>query len=330
MPADRLKPSPPRPAAQQQAPRGHAAVHRAVLEALRGADLRRAAERSGMTPADLEAAVEVYHRAGQQALAEQSGWWQANVEFTAWEDADQTAAQRLFPSLYESGAEWWFIRKYPCWRIRLRADSTATRAAVGRTLEELTRGGHLRTWTTGIYEPEVPAFGGPVGMEIAHRLFPADSRSVLEHVSRERGALGRRELSILLCVTLMRAAGLEWFEQADVWDRVCRERPLPEGVSTERLRELAGTVRVLLLADTVREGSMFGSGGPAEHVSAWAQEFRSAGEDLWTSWRSGNLERGLRALVCYHVIFHWNRMGLTSATQSVLAHAAKEAVLETD
>ena len=128
--------------------------------------------------------------------------------------------------------------------------------------------------------------------------------------------------------TALRKAGLEWYEQADAWDRVCRERPLPEGVPAERLRELSRNIRVLLLADTTSDGGVFGPDASAENVSAWARTFRSAGEQLRTSGRSGTLERGLRELVSYHVIFHWNRMGLASITQSALAHAAKMAILE--
>lgn len=321
MPADQLTPSP-----------DSATLHGAVLEVLGGAELGQVAHRTEVSAPDLRAAVEVFTRAGRQALTEQSGWWQANVEFTAWENADEVALDHLAPALRQSGAPWWFIRKHPCWRIRMHAGPGAVRDAVSQGLEELTRLGHLRGWSTAVYEPEVPAFGGPVGMEIAHRLFHVDSQALLDHgfgEHGEHGDLGPRELSVLLCVTLMRGAVLEWYEQADVWDRVCRERPLPEGVPAARLRELSENVRVLLLADTSSDGAMFGTEGSAAHVNVWAQAFRSAGEQMKACGRSGTLERGLRELVGYHVIFHWNRMGLASNTQSALAHAAKAAILET-
>lgn len=330
MPADRLNSSLCWAVVAQNGgtPDNGATLHRAVLKVLGGAEPGQVAERAGVSAVDLRAAVEVFNRAGRQALAEQSGWWQVNVEFTTWESADQIALEHLAPALWQSSVAWWFIRKHPCWRIRLHAGSGELRANVSRALDELTRADHLRGWSTGIYEPEMPAFGGSVGMEIAHRFFHADSQALLDHKFGATVDLGPRELSVLLCVTLMRGAGLEWYEQADVWDRVCRERPLPAGVPTERLRELSQNIRVLLLADTASGGGMFGPGGSAENVSAWAQTFQLAGEEMRVSGRSGTLERGLRELVSYHVIFHWNRMGLASVTQSALAHAAKAAILE--
>ena len=35
---------------------------------------------------------------------------------------------------------------------------------------------------------------------------------------------------------------------------------------------------------------------------------------------------GLRDVLAHHVIFHWNRLGLATPTQAVLAHAAADAV----
>lgn len=332
MPADRLNPFPPRavPAGgeSRESKPDSGKTYTAVIEVLGGADPDQTAQRSGLSAVELRAAVEVFRHAGRRALAEQNGWWQINVEFTTWESAEQVALEHLAPILRRCGVAWWFIRKHPCWRIRLDSSAEPLRNTVGQALEELTLNGYLQGWGSRIYEPEVPAFGGPVGMNIAHGLFHADSQSLLDHKFGVETDLGPRELSVLLCVTLMRGAGLEWYEQADAWDRVCRERPLPEGVPAERLRELSRNIRVLLFADTTSDGGVFGPGACAENVNAWARTFRSAGEQLRTSGRSGTLERGLRELVSYHVIFHWNRMGLASVTQSALAHAAKAAILE--
>ncbi|WP_313949438.1 lantibiotic dehydratase C-terminal domain-containing protein, partial [Frankia sp. AvcI1] len=50
------------------------------------------------------------------------------------------------------------------------------------------------------------------------------------------------------------------------------------------------------------------------------------GEKLRTLRENGTLTRGIRAVIALHVIFHWNRLGLTATTQAGLARAAKEAV----
>lgn len=39
------------------------------------------------------------------------------------------------------------------------------------------------------------------------------------------------------------------------------------------------------------------------------------------------MTRGLRDIMAYHVIFHWNRLGLSVRMQSALASAAQAAVL---
>jgi hypothetical protein len=41
----------------------------------------------------------------------------------------------------------------------------------------------------------------------------------------------------------------------------------------------------------------------------------------------GTLERGLRDILAHHVIFHWNRLGLTAASQSIVARAALETIM---
>jgi len=39
------------------------------------------------------------------------------------------------------------------------------------------------------------------------------------------------------------------------------------------------------------------------------------------------LERGMRNILTYQIVFHWNRIGLPYLTQSILAHAANKAIL---
>ncbi|MGI5457630.1 thiopeptide-type bacteriocin biosynthesis protein [Streptomyces sp. CA-249302] len=305
----------------------------AVLDVLAGTDTDTAAARAGLEPADLDAAVAVYRQAGRQALAQQAGppaWRQLYIQFTDWAKAEQTAADHLAPVLDLARQDdlitgWWFIRKHPCWRIRLLpAFETQLPPALSDTLEELTAAGAVHRWWPGIYEPETAAFGGDTSMTIAHTLFHADSHAIL---TTPHGELGRRELSLLLCATLMRAAGLEWYEQGDVWHRVTRERPLPPDVPTAKIHALADNLRQLLIADTSPSGPMLQSDRTLKSAADWVSAFRQAGRDLGAAARDGALDRGLRAVIAYHVIFHWNRIGLPARTQSVLAHAAYTAIL---
>lgn len=260
-------------------------------------------------------------------------WTQLYVEFPHWADAEKTAAEHLAPVLRQAEAEhglasWWFIRKAPCWRLRLLAQSgSGTHHLVTAALDDLTDAGLVARYWHGIYEPETAAFGGPAAMTLAHQLFHADSRAVLEPHSRTGAPLGQRELSVLLSTTMLHAAGLEWYEQGDVWHLVAAERPLPSDAPPAQLQQLADDLVQLLRADTTAAGSLFGPGRPLAPAGPRADAFRQAGRALGTAARTGALERGLRQILAYHLIFHFNRCGLPSRTQSILATAARTAIL---
>jgi thiopeptide-type bacteriocin biosynthesis protein len=259
------------------------------------------------------------------------------VEFTDWAASEQAAARHLAPLLHQVQASgliigFWFVRKHPCWRLRLGlspgSDGHAAEAAIRPVLDGLADCGAILRWWPGVYEAEEAAFGGPSGMTIAHDLFGADSEAVLRLLGDGSGTrLGRRELSVVLCTTLLHGARLEWYEQGDAWHRVARERPLPGDVTAGQVSELTASTTTLLTTDTSVGSPLFEAGGPLADVADWAAAFRQAGQSLGTLARSGTLQRGLREVLSYHVIFHWNRLGLTSRQQAVLARACRDAIL---
>lgn len=264
------------------------------------------------------------------------GWWQLYIEFPDWAASEQTATRHLAPLLDEIGASglitgWWFIRKNPCWRLRLRPgpDAPVMQAAIRAALDGLTASGALRRWRPGVYEAEEAAFGGPEGMAAAHDLFMADSGAVMHLLRGGQGGsgVGRRELSVLLCTALLRGARLEWYEQGDAWHRVTLERPLPADVTAGQVSALAESIKVLLTADTSPDSGLFRPGAPLATAADWAAAFRQVGRELGTLARSGVLQRGLREVLSYHVIFHWNRLGLTARQQAILAGVARNAIL---
>jgi thiopeptide-type bacteriocin biosynthesis protein len=116
----------------------------------------------------------------------------------------------------------------------------------------------------------------------------------------------------------MRTAGLDVNEQGDVWARVAEQRPGPAGVppAPQAWAAFTSNVRHHLLGD------------PRTDLidSHWLTAFENTGRTLRTLRENGNLTRGIRAVIALHVIFHWNRLGLTATTQATLAWAAKEAI----
>jgi thiopeptide-type bacteriocin biosynthesis protein len=298
-----------------------------------------------MEPADLAEAVEVYQAAGCAALEAQArarGWHQVRIEFADWDTAEQAAADYLGPQLWQAETAgiislWWFIRKAPCWRLRCHPGHAATPADMKTFTDRVTgamlsRGFIVRAPET-VYEPETCAFGGQEGMDIAHHLFHADSRNILGYLNRQDPAappgrtIGRRELSIILCSLMMRGAGQEWHEQGDIWDRVAAQRPIPPGTSLKRLHDMRPRLRQLMTVDTGPGSKLVKSGGSLAFTSDWTAAFEQAGKALGNMARDGNLSRGLRDILAHHVVFHWNRIGLTSRTQSILSKAAREVIL---
>ncbi|MFE9952949.1 thiopeptide-type bacteriocin biosynthesis protein [Streptomyces sp. NPDC005531] len=308
---------------------------RAVLAVLTGLPIADAADQHRMDPVILSDAVAVYDQAGREALGRQTSttdWWQTYLHFTDWANSDATFTTHVLPVLREAEADgtidgWWYTRKHPCWRLRFHLrPKFGTKLTLGDGFDRLVSGGHLQRWWPGIYEAETAAFGGEASMTAAHALFVTDSREAQQ--LRQRGDLpvGPRELSVLLCTIMMRAAGLEWYEQGDVWHRVItsEHRSAVNDVPADRLNARAQEIRPLLFADS---DALLRSGGPLAPVAEWAAAFHHTGQALGHAVQSGTLDRGLRQVLSYHVIFHWNRLGLSLRGQSVLAWAARAAIL---
>ncbi len=339
MPADQLNPS--------TATRAHDAQTAAampnelaegVLAVLAGSPLDQVAAGLGMATADLADAIETYQQAGHAALETRAAtrdWYQVHVQFPEWATAEKTTATSLGPQLQrlqDTGviAAWWFIRKAPCWRLRMKPDDDVARAemktSANSILDGLTTAGLISRWQQTRYEPETVAFGGRSGMDIAHNLFCSDSSNILDYLRLPEPTIGFRELSVLLCSTLFRAAGQEWFECGDIWHRVARLRPIPADTPTNRLAELAESLHKLLANDARPTGALFGTDGPLAFAASWAAAFNQAGQALGAAANEGALERGTRDILAHHVIFHWNRIGLPYKTQSILAHAAETVI----
>ncbi|QFY11515.1 methyltransferase [Nonomuraea phyllanthi] len=259
-------------------------------------------------------------------------WRQVNVVFPDWAKAEHTAVTHLAPLLASAEDErlitaWFFMRKTPCWRIRYVPSNDRTQAHLRGHLNDLVRQGHIDTATDVIYEPEPYAFGGARAMACAHDLFHLDSRHLLTYLASSPGVEPRRELSILLCTVLMRSAGLEWYEQGDVWARVAEHRDLPEPIPRERRPQLEAGLRRLMSVDA---GPLMRDGALLAFAAEWAAAFAATGSELADLAAGGLLHRGLRAILAHHIVFAWNRLGLSYTAQAVLSHTAKQVAFGCD
>lgn len=302
----------------------------ALVEAvLAGAPADTTAAGAGIDPADLDTAVQTYRAAGQAALqhTQDLAWFHAHVTPIDFDSAETAFRTRIGPHLDQlDGGQtaWWFLRKHPHWRLRVR---TIDHDAASELLDDLVTAGDITAWKPGIYEPELAAFGGPTGMNIAHELFCADSRGVLAYTRLAPSPIGRRELSLLLLRTLQHHAGLDWYEAADVFHRVAQMRPTPPAADTARIDRLADQMRPLLALPDHARTRLVTPDGPLTTAASWLDAHVKAGQQLASATADARLERGLRAVIAHIVIFNWNRLNLPAHTQAILARAATEAIL---
>ncbi|MFK3984447.1 thiopeptide-type bacteriocin biosynthesis protein [Micromonospora sp. NPDC050397] len=300
-----------------------------VEAVLAGRTLQASADDLGVAPADLADAMETYRAAGLAALhrCQEHAWFQASVAVLDWTTAEATFAEHIGPrlnKLEEGQAAWWFLRKHPHWRLRVR---TTQHQTVELILDDLVTSGIIGRWRPSTYEPEIAAFGDTTAMDTVHDLFCADSRGVLTYIRQSAPQLGRRELSLLLIRALQQQAGLDWFEAGDVFDRVAQMRPTPADTETSRVESLASRMRPLLTIPVQVDTPLFAPGGPVSFAAPWLAGFANAGQELGRAAAVGELGRGLRAIIAQTVIFHWNRLGLSAAAQGILARAAKAAIM---
>lgn len=248
-----------------------------------------------------------------------SSWRHVLIEFTDPTTAEHVAATTLAPALARADLRgWWFLRKSPAWRLRYQQRHPDT-TAVDALLDEMAGRGQITRWTRGIYEPETLALGGPLALDTAHTLFHHDSHHVLARAGEQRPGLGRCETTVLLFSAMLRAAGLDWFEQGDVWDRVATLRPTARPLGTPHRTTLEAAMRRLMTT------------APPDPPLArtWSAAFDTAGHRLGDLARGGRLQRGLRAVLAHHFIFHANRAGLSAPDQATLAALAVHGVFHT-
>jgi protein-L-isoaspartate(D-aspartate) O-methyltransferase len=248
-----------------------------------------------------------------------SPWRQLNLTCTDWRTAEQVAAASLGPLIagaHDAGAltSWWFIRKGDTWRIRIESPADGL---IEHATACLLHADGVRSVTETIYEPETTAFGGPDGMDAAHRLFCADSRHLISQAARPGLGL-RRELPVVLASRMLRAARQDWYEQGDCWVQLAAHRDDGHGPEPAPATVDAMLTLMTALADA-----------PASPLHArpdWGSAFEDAGRHLAELGGRGTLTRGLRAVLAHHLLFLFNRHGVSAADQYALASAAREAV----
>jgi thiopeptide-type bacteriocin biosynthesis protein len=300
------------------------AVETAVLTYLAGGGAAVAARTAGMSTAELARVSDRYRAAGLSTLdPDPCGWAQIDVEFSDYAAAEHTFHQELWPALGQQ--QWWFVRKNPNWRLRyLQLGAPEVPDDLRDVLNTMVAKGTLRRWWKAIYEPETAAFGGTAGLTAVNTIHTADSAGLFSSLdARDTEALSRPVASLMLLAHLMRAAGLEWSEQGDVWARVQVQRP-EAPLTDQDASELAGKAHRVLSTDL---GVLMGNDSRFASLNAWAAGLHAAGSHLAGLVDDGRLQTGLRTILARTIVFCWNRAGFTIEQQAVWAMAARRAIL---
>ncbi|OEV07390.1 methyltransferase, FxLD system [Streptomyces nanshensis] len=250
-------------------------------------------------------------------------WRQINLSSDTWQAAEDLAVRNHLPLLAQAeddGAisSWWFIRKRETWRLRLqpapgRDEDTAA------LFTQMTEAPELRAHACDVvYEQETYRFGGEPAMEIAHRLFHADSRHILTHLARARGGPDhRREIGLRLATRMMQAAGQDFYEQGDIWTAVAEHRAAD--AAEPSAPPLAGVQMLITAADDI-------PGSPLSQTPAWPTAYEDAGKALAELAGGGSLTRGIRAVLTDHLLFAFNRLGISAEHQAAIARAASRII----
>lgn len=260
--------------------------------------------------------------------ARQTDWLQINLSLERRQGDPLPAARALFARLLPAVESWrrrgaleifFFVRKPP--DVRLRFQTQAPRAQLLAELESMLSGlmreGYVRQFFPSIYEPEIRQFGGREAMEFVHRYFAADSLAwiALDQLAAQ-GARSTADDRIVLAVMndlFLRTLACPF----EVWDVWCNLADLMPPNQVEPPGEMEPVlIHSLLAAAPQAEKQVL-------QDYCISNEQLSAG--LRQVWNAGKLQCGLRAILPFVAMFHFNRHGLDGSRQAALSQAMSRA-----
>jgi thiopeptide-type bacteriocin biosynthesis protein len=220
-----------------------------------------------------------------------------------------------------------FMNKDPGCRLRFRSkepEADFRRRLTGWLAHEL-EDDRAIAFEFGIYEPEVHQFGGPVGLALCHELFTLESRAVLElgHLGDDgRTSVDPVVLSLFLVNALLRRVVGDRWEQWDAWmhmDLTGRRVELGAERRAELMAELAEQ-REVLEALALEPEALCEELDEVERpvLQRYLDGLDGVAGRLVEAAAAGRLCFGLREILPFWIVFHWNRMRFDHALQCSL------------
>lgn len=220
-----------------------------------------------------------------------------------------------------------FMNKPPGLRLRLLGVVDELMPELRAALAEQVHRGVVARFDVGPYDDEVAQFGGPVGMALAHEFFTRESVLVLEHHRlrlTEGVGLPPLDFSLVALDMLLRLVTDDDWELWDVWTKLSLTGRLPaelrlEPEDPEVARALALRPGVMSLLR--EEGRALACARPQEALALrrYGEGLPALAQALRRARAEGTLAWGLREILPFWIIFHWNRMGFDLLRQQQLA-----------
>ncbi|AKT40984.1 thiopeptide-type bacteriocin biosynthesis protein [Chondromyces crocatus] len=308
---------------------------RLILESFKTDDLDALCKDADLSPEQLQGLRDAFVSAGAARIREivqPSTWHQVGVTF------DGLGLQRplFFTGRFLEQVRTWlddrtidrfsFLDKSPGLRLRFRMLRADFPERLSTFLQTCADEGELSGWVRRAYEAEVHQFGGEVGMDLAHEFFTTESLAVLGHRALHltgHASLSSTEFSLLLLHDLFQHLVEDRWELWDLWANLAladRSLTLDDAerddaiALAERARdaivEILDARPSLLHRLTDPERALLPPYRDATH--ALAARLRAARDD-------GQLSHGLRQILPFWIVFHWNRMGFDADHQRRLA-----------
>jgi thiopeptide-type bacteriocin biosynthesis protein len=286
--------------------------------------------------------IEAFMGAGRAALAQEvptENWLYLRIELPDLKVAKRVITKSLYPVLTKLAAKgtirrfWFLLKGDTCYHLRLRifGETATLRSAAIEALMKALRPGEPRSGVTVcrelIYEPETALFGGPWAMELVHEFFHHDSLFTMAWMGlpqQENGGLSHHQVSVIMLLHFLRSAGLDAFEQWDVWTKVYKLRPgNVEELALAWEAQQEGFRLLMYVDPKVVQDAVAAKG--SKILNDYYEGVGSVGARLWEGNRTGRLERGLRHVVATNVVFHWNRFLFSGNEQVMMAYFLSKA-----
>jgi thiopeptide-type bacteriocin biosynthesis protein len=271
-------------------------------------------------------------------LVDPERWVQVGASFAGARRADAFMRERVLPRVEAWLQAGRVSRFFYMWKppgVRLRFCVPRPTAGFERELTALLSGARRARLITrheyGLYDAETYQFGGEAGIDLYHRHATIDSIAVLrlkDLLHRGRAEADASSLSLVLLSSVFSQVTGDAWELWDVWSnmrltgRSFELTAEQRAIAREQMKQNQVVLRRAVLA-------------PDAFVAGLSKEERQIVADYrrgHAKWAAGvkqairrrQLLFGIRKVLPFYAIFHWNRFGFPGYLQSTLTYFMQE------